>query len=47
MRLFDRLCNRGSRRAALAAVIIGVVFVGEAAAEYACSWYLVVPPLLP
>src|SRR5437773_11215037 len=47
MRLFDRLRNRGSRRAALAAVIIGVVFVGEAAAESAGSWYLVVPPLIP
>ena len=47
MRLFDRLCNRGSRRAALAVAVIGVVFVGEAAAESAGSWYLVVPPLIP
>jgi hypothetical protein len=36
-----------SKRMALAAAIIGVVFVGEAAAESAGSWYLVVPPLIP
>ena len=40
MRLF-------SKRMALAAAIIGVVLVGEAAAESAGSWYLVVPPLIP
>ena len=47
MRLFDRFFTSGSRRAALAAAIIGVVLVGEAAAESSGSWYLVVPPLIP
>jgi hypothetical protein len=47
MRLFGGFVTRGSRRAALAAAIIGVVLVGQAAAESSASWYLVVPPLIP
>jgi hypothetical protein len=47
MRLFDGFFTRGSRRAALAAAIIGAVLVGEAAAESSGSWFLVVPPLIP
>jgi hypothetical protein len=47
MTLFDGFFTRGSRPAALAAVIIGVILVGEAAAEPSGSWYLVIPPLIP
>jgi hypothetical protein len=47
VRLFTRFFNRGCGRAAFAAAIIGVGLVGEAAAESAGSWYLVVPPLIP
>jgi hypothetical protein len=47
MRLFGALFARGSRHAALAAAIIGVVLAGEISAETSGSWYLVVPPLIP
>ena len=47
MRLFDKFFTRGSRHAALAAAIIGVVLSGEVSAETSGSWFLVVPPLIP
>jgi hypothetical protein len=47
MRFFDTFFTRGSRHAALAAAILGVVLAGEASAETSGSWYLVVPPLIP
>lgn len=46
MRLVDRFFTRGSRHAALAAAIIGVVLAGEVSAETSDSWYLVIPPLI-
>src|SRR5262249_61277285 len=45
--LFEGFSGRGSQHAALAAAIIGLVLVGEAAAESSGSWYLVIPPLIP
>ena len=46
MRLFDGFVIYGTRHAAIAAAIIGVVLVGEVSAESSSSWYLVVPPLI-